>query len=134
MVSIIQHALPGSTATRPPVYADYTRTTLTDQIIDGSATIVTLFNDVSALIPHAGPLCQVLGVTKELIFIINDMKDNREGCEHLVERILIFVKNVMDECSQSRTFPTEFANSARDTHGSEAVCAGSVSRSPGARL
>jgi|ERR1700722_5619037 len=84
----------------PPVYTDYAQMSLADHILSGSATIVGLFGQVCALIPSAGPLYQVLGVTKELIIVVNDMKDNKDGCEHLIERILLFVKNLMEECSQ----------------------------------
>lgn len=73
---------------------------LSDHVISGSLTIVTLFKDVSALIPHAGPLTQVMGVTKELISVINEMKDNKDGCEYLVERVLLFVKNLIEEMTR----------------------------------
>lgn len=81
-------------------YTDYTRMDLSDHVISGSLTIVTLFKDVSALIPHAGPLTQVMGVTKELISVINEMKDNKDGCEYLVERVLLFVKNLIEEMTR----------------------------------
>jgi len=71
-----------------------------DHLLSGSLTIVTLLKEVSALIPHAGPLSQVLGVTKELIGVINQIRDNRDSCEFLVERILRFMKNLMEECAR----------------------------------
>lgn len=78
-------------------YTEFTREKLSDQILSGSLTIVTLFKEIANVIPNAGPLAQILGVTKELILVINEMKDNKEGCEDLVERILKFVKNLADE-------------------------------------
>lgn len=91
---------PGSASYSAPVrsgYTEVTRQNLSDNILSGSLTIVTLFKDVANLIPHAGPLVQILTLTKELILVVNEMKDNREGCEGLVERILMFVMNLAEE-------------------------------------
>jgi hypothetical protein len=96
----LQHDLPELIAANRPAYTDYTSTSLTNRIVDGSTTIVTLLREVAAVIPAASPLCQVLGVTKELLFIVTEMRDIREGCEHLIERILLFVKNLVEEFSQ----------------------------------
>lgn len=71
-----------------------------DHVLGGTSTILALLKDVSSLIPHAGPLAQVLGVTKELITIINQMRDNGVGCLHLAERILEFLKNLSEECAR----------------------------------
>ena len=71
-----------------------------DHVLSGSSTIVTLFKQVSDLIPNAGPLSQVLGITKELIGIINQIRDSRDGCEFLVERILRFMKDLIGECAR----------------------------------
>ena len=68
-----------------------------DHALGGASTIVTLLKDVSCLIPQAGPLAQVLGVTKELIGIINQMRDNGGDCLFLAERILKFLKDLSDE-------------------------------------
>jgi hypothetical protein len=84
-------------ASHQPEYANYTQMDVQDHLLGGSLTIVTLFKDVSALIPHAGPLSQVLGVTKELIGVINQIRDNRDSCEFLVERILRFMKKLLEE-------------------------------------
>ena len=68
-----------------------------DHVLGGSSTIVGLLKDLSRLIPQAGPLAHVLGVTKELIAIINQMRDNGAGCSHLAERILKFLKKLSEE-------------------------------------
>jgi hypothetical protein len=78
--------------------------------IQGSATIVTLFKEVSALVRHRGPLRQVLDVTAQLVFVVNDIKDNRDGCELLIERILLFLKNFINECLQLN-LPTQHGTS-----------------------
>jgi len=65
--------------------------------LGGLSTIFALLKDVSSLVPQAGPLAQVLGITKELIGIINQMRDNGEGCSYLAERILKFLKKLSEE-------------------------------------
>jgi hypothetical protein len=83
-----------------PRYPDYARMNVTDHVLGASSTVVTLLNDVSALIPHAGPLSQVLGITNQLIGIIGQIRDNKDACEFLVERILRFMKGLMEECAR----------------------------------
>ena len=68
-----------------------------DHALSAASTITTLLKEVSDLIPNAGPLANVLGVTKELINIINQMRDNNDQCSFLVERILGFLKNLSKE-------------------------------------
>jgi len=68
-----------------------------DHALSAASTITTLLIEVSNLIPNAGPLANVLGLTKELINIINRMRDNNEQCSFLVERILGFLKNLSKE-------------------------------------
>jgi hypothetical protein len=80
-----------------PEYANYTQM---DHTLSGSLTIVTLFKEVSSLVPHSGPLLQVLGLTKELIGVINQIRDNRAGCEFFVEHILHFMKKLTEECAR----------------------------------
>ena len=70
---------------------------LTDHIISGASTIATLVKEVSEVIPHASPLAPILGVTKELVAIINQMRDNQDGCVDLAERILRFLKGLSEE-------------------------------------
>jgi hypothetical protein len=74
---------------------------VTDHIIGGSLTIVTLFKDVASLIPHAGPLSQILGVTRHLILVVNEMRSNRNGCEELVQRVLLFMRNLVEDLSRA---------------------------------
>jgi hypothetical protein len=83
-----------------PGYSDFTRMDVKDHVLSGSSTIISLFKDVSALIPHAGPLSQVLGITNQLIGIISQIRDNKSACEFLVERILRFMKDLMEECAR----------------------------------
>jgi len=71
-----------------------------DHVLGGTSTIVGLLKDLSSLIPQAGPLAQVLGVTKELVTIINQMRDNGAGCSHLAERILKFLKDLSEESAR----------------------------------
>ena len=68
-----------------------------DHALTAASTITTLLKEVSNLIPNAGPLANVLGVTKELITIINQMRNNNEQCSFLVERILGFLKILSKE-------------------------------------
>lgn len=71
-----------------------------DHVLGGTSTIVALLKDVARLVPNAGPLAQILGVTKELITIISQMRDNKDGCLHLAERILLFLKNISEETAR----------------------------------
>lgn len=83
-------------------YSDYAHMNLTDHILGGSSTIIDLFKAVAGLVPHAGPVSQILGVTKELIGIVNEMRDNKEDCEYLIERILVFMKGLVEESLRSK--------------------------------
>ena len=60
-------------------------------------TITMLHKKLSNLIPNAGPVANVLGVTKELIDIIEKTWDNKEQWSLLVEHILHFLKNLSEE-------------------------------------
>jgi hypothetical protein len=80
-------------------YKDYTQD-VSPHVISGSLTILVLFKEVANLIPHAGPLAQILGATKALIWIINELQDNKDACEHLVERVLIFMKGLIAELNE----------------------------------
>jgi hypothetical protein len=73
---------------------------VTDHVLGASSTIVTLLKEVSDLIPNAGPLSQVLGITNQLFGIVNQIRDNKDACEFLVERILRFMKDLMEECAR----------------------------------
>ncbi|KIJ31110.1 hypothetical protein M422DRAFT_267319 [Sphaerobolus stellatus SS14] len=66
-----------------PVHMD-----LADNVLAGAFTVATLLKEVSELIPFASPLSSALGVTKELIVIIKQMRDNDESYSFLAERIL----------------------------------------------
>ncbi|KAG6852265.1 hypothetical protein C0991_001443 [Blastosporella zonata] len=55
-----------------------------DHALGAALTITTLLKEVSSLIPHAGPLANVLRVAKELITIVNQMHDNKD---HAIEEI-----------------------------------------------
>jgi hypothetical protein len=81
-------------------YLDYITEDTATQVISGSLLIATLLKDVSNLIPHAGPLAHVFGATKELLTIVNDMRDNKDRCEHLIERILRFIQSLVEELSR----------------------------------
>jgi len=67
-----------------------------DHVPGGTSTIVALPKDLADLIPQAGPLAQVLGVTKELIVITNQIRD-MANCSYLAERILKFLKDLSME-------------------------------------
>jgi hypothetical protein len=82
-----------------PDYADYTDGEA-GRILGGVLTIVELFQTVTNFIPHAGPLPQILCVTKELITAINQMQDNKDDCKHLVERIICYMKNIIEELTR----------------------------------
>jgi hypothetical protein len=71
-----------------------------DHALSAASTITTLLKEISALIPNAGPLANVLGVTKELIKMINQMRDNNDQCSFLVERILGFLKRLSKETAR----------------------------------
>jgi hypothetical protein len=81
------------------MYVNYTHMDVGD-VLSGSSTIIMLLKQVSNLIPHAEPMLQVLGVTQELIGVINQIQGNKDSCEFLVERILHFMKKLIEECAQ----------------------------------
>ncbi|KZP29168.1 hypothetical protein FIBSPDRAFT_927216 [Athelia psychrophila] len=81
-------------------YADYSHMSVSDHFLGASSTIVTLVKEVSDLIPNAGPLSQVLGITAQLFTIIKQIKTNKDDCVFLVERILRFLKDIAEECKQ----------------------------------
>src|ERR1700691_4403934 len=91
---------PTSIALRPSGYADYTSMNIADQILTVSLTIIILFKEAANLIPQAAPLFQVLGATKELINVISETRGNKDGGEHLVERVLLFIKILAEEYSR----------------------------------
>jgi hypothetical protein len=86
--------------TQPVVYADYTAERSDDLFLNSTLAFVTLFKDVSALVPHAGPLKEILGGTKELILVINEVRDLQGDADFLIERILNFVKLQIQELGQ----------------------------------
>jgi hypothetical protein len=83
-----------------PDYADYTDGDQAGRILGGVLTIVELFQTVTNFIPHAGPLPQILCVTKELITTINQIQDNKDDCKHLVERIIRHMENIIEELTR----------------------------------
>ena len=72
----------------------------TDHFLAGVSTVATLLTQVSGLIPHAGQLAPVLGVTKELVAIIQQMRDNKDDCSFLAERILRFLEVLNKESTR----------------------------------
>ena len=88
-------------------YADYTSSDTCDSVLSASLSVAALLHDVAALIPCAGPLFQVFGVTKELIIVIGDVRDIQDECNYLVERILNFMKDVGEEMTMMN-IPVEF--------------------------
>lgn len=81
-------------------YPDYTHTSVQDRFLGASLAVVTLAKGLSGLIPAAGPLSHVLGVTIQLFDIIKQVKTNRDSCEFLVERILRLLKGITLECKR----------------------------------
>lgn len=69
----------------------------TDHTLGAAFIVTALLKDVSKLIPIASPLASVLGITKELLNIINQMRVNHDECLFLVERILRFLKHLYEE-------------------------------------
>lgn len=82
-----------------PKYSDYTRTSAADKALTTSTLIVTLFQDVADLVPNAGPLSQILGVTKDVMAMVTQMRDNKSDCDYLIERILRILWKIAMEVS-----------------------------------
>ena len=76
-----------------------------DYVLGSTSTIVALLKDISFLIPLAGPLAQVLAITKELLITINEMRDNGEAGSYFAERILKRLKDLSEE-SRLNSLPT----------------------------
>lgn len=72
-------------------------------VINGSSTVVFLFKDLTDLIPCKGPLTQVLNVTNALNSVVGGMYDdtNKITCEYLVERVLVFLKNLVEDSKRA---------------------------------
>jgi hypothetical protein len=65
---------------QPIPYRDYIRTTIIDHTLTESTAILTLLKSVASLVPHSGPLADVLGVTLALIGVVKLMRDNQDDC------------------------------------------------------
>ncbi|KZP29133.1 hypothetical protein FIBSPDRAFT_927201 [Athelia psychrophila] len=81
-------------------YPNYTHMSAKDHFVGASSTILDLAKELSALIPNAGPLSQVLGITGQLFAIVNQVKTNEGDCVFLVERILRFLKDIATQCER----------------------------------
>src|ERR1700691_2390566 len=97
------HQQPSSADDEPQAYPDYTHTTVTDRLLNDTSLVVTLFKSVSTNIPHAGPLSEVLGVIQTLMGVVRQMRDSRDDCNYLIERILRFLQNLLQELEWSNT-------------------------------
>lgn len=78
-------------------------------VVNGSPTVVTLFEDVTDLIPYVGPPYRVLEATKGLNRVVNEMPNNpnKTSCESLEERILLFLKNLVEDSERADVPLTE---------------------------
>jgi hypothetical protein len=95
---------PSSPPDQLRVYRDYAHTTVIDHTLTESTTILALLKSIVTIIPHAGPLLSgVFGITLTLIGIVNQIRDSRDDCNHLIERILRFLKNLLEESQQTST-------------------------------
>ena len=97
------HQQPSSADDEPQAYPDYTHTTVTDRLLNDASLVVSLFKSVSTKIPHAGPLSEVLGVIQTLMGVVRQMRDSRDDCNYLIERILRFLQNLLQEFEWSNT-------------------------------
>lgn len=79
------------------IYRDYTHTTAIDHTLTESTTILTLFKSIAARIPHAGPLSDVLGATLALLVVVKQMRDSRDDCDYLIERILLLFNYLLED-------------------------------------
>jgi hypothetical protein len=86
---------------QPIPYRDYIRTTIIDHTLTESTAILTLLKSVASLVPHSGPLADVLGVTLALIGVVKLMRDNQDECNYLIERILQLFKNLLEELKRT---------------------------------
>jgi hypothetical protein len=90
-----------SSLSQPIPYRDYILTTAIDHTLTESSTILTLLRSVASLVPHSGPLADVLGVTLTLIGVLKLMRDNRDERNYLIERILQLFKNLLEELKRT---------------------------------
>ncbi|KAG6844681.1 hypothetical protein H0H87_004721 [Tephrocybe sp. NHM501043] len=84
-----------------------------DHALGAASTAPTLIKEVSSIIPHTGPLASALGVTKELISIVNQMRENKDQCLFLVERILRILRDVAKESARLKD-PIRYGSPAAD--------------------
>jgi hypothetical protein len=90
-----------SLSNQPILYRDCIRTTTIDNTLTESTAILTLLKSIASLVPHSGPLADVLGVTLALIGVVKLMRDNQDDCNYLIERILQLFKNLLEELKRT---------------------------------
>ncbi|KAK0531639.1 hypothetical protein OC842_003558 [Tilletia horrida] len=64
-----------------------------DERLDTAQTVVSAFKALSAAVPGAGPyLSAALGAVKDVLGIAQKVLRNRDACDQLIERILLFIQ------------------------------------------
>lgn len=87
-------------------YHNYVNPSFGEIAWNGAREAVTIFKEIASLLPMAGqPLVQVLGAIKVSMDIVNEMHQNRDGYQHLMERILRLTKPLAEKIKNSQIDP-----------------------------
>ncbi|KAK0533678.1 hypothetical protein OC835_002933 [Tilletia horrida] len=79
----------GSLAAPDPSNAASTKKLTWDDGVAAADTVVSLFSELSDLVPLAGPfLAMGLGVIKEIFAIVQDVRNNKSACEAFATKVM----------------------------------------------
>jgi hypothetical protein len=98
--SIAQPTSGPSTAPQP-AYPDYINENARPGW-DAALSMASILDDIPNLpLALAGPLSQVLDVISGMIDAVKAMREGKDGCKHLIFRVLKFLQSLVDESRRS---------------------------------
>jgi hypothetical protein len=93
----IAQSTPGPSTTPQPAYPDYMNENTTPGW-DAAVAMASMLDNIPTLpLVLAGPLSQVLDVISGMIDAVKAMREGKDGCEHLIFRVLRFLQSLVDE-------------------------------------
>ncbi|KAF9514633.1 hypothetical protein BS47DRAFT_867632 [Hydnum rufescens UP504] len=96
-ISIAQPTAPGPPTPAQAAYPDYMNDNASPGW-DSALAMASILDDLPNLpLALAGPLSQVLDVVSGMIDAVKAMREGKDGCRHLVFRVLKFLQALMDE-------------------------------------
>jgi hypothetical protein len=96
-ISVTRPTTPGPPTAPQPEYPDYINENVS-RGWDAAVAMASMLDDLPNLpLALAGPLSQVLDVVSGMIDAVKAMRDGKDGCRHLVFRVLKFLQALVDE-------------------------------------